>query len=49
MPITTKEKRKQLIRDGYCIFENVLPPEMVNKLNDMSEWTIAQEDPAHFD
>ena len=49
MPITTKEIRKQLIRDGYCIFENVLPPEMVNKLNAMSEWTIAREDPAHFD
>ena len=49
MPINAKEKRVQLIREGYCIFENVLPPEMVNKLNDMSEWIIAQEDPAHFD
>ena len=49
MPITAKEKREQLIREGYCIFENVLPPEMVNKLNAMSEWTIAREDPAHFD
>ncbi len=49
MPITAKDKREQLIRDGYCIFENVLQPEMVTKLNAMSEWTIAQEDPAHFD
>ncbi|MDE0040399.1 MAG: phytanoyl-CoA dioxygenase family protein [Candidatus Poribacteria bacterium] len=49
MPITAKEKREQLIREGYCIFENVLEPEMVAKLNAMSEWTIAQEDPAHFD
>ena len=49
MPITAKEKREQLIREGFCIFENVLPPEMVAKLNAMSEWTIAQEDPAHFD
>ena len=49
MPITAKEKRQQLIREGYCIFENVLEPEMVAKLNAMSEWTIAQEDPAHFD
>ena len=49
MPIIAKEKREQLIRDGYCTFENVLPPEMVAKLNAMSEWTIAQEDPAHFD
>ena len=49
MPIIAKEKREQLIRDGYCIFENVLGPEMVAKLNAMSEWTIVQEDPAHFD
>lgn len=49
MPVTAKEKREQLIREGYCIFENVLSPEMVTKLNTMSEWTIAQEDPAHFD
>ena len=49
MPITAKDKREQLIREGYCIFENVLEPEMVAKLNAMSEWTIAQEDPAHFD
>ena len=49
MPATAKEKREQLIREGYCIFENVLAPEMVTKLNAMSEWTIAQEDPAHFD
>jgi hypothetical protein len=49
MPIIAKKKREQLIREGYCIFENVLPPEMVAKLNAMSEWTIAREDPAHFD
>ena len=49
MPITAKDKREQLIREGYCIFENVLQSEMVAKLNAMSEWTIAQEDSAHFD
>ena len=49
MPIIAKDKREQLIHDGYCTFENVLAPEMVAKLNAMSEWTIAQEDPAHFD
>lgn len=25
MPIVAKEKREQLIREGFCIFENVLP------------------------
>ena len=37
------------MREGFCIFENVLESEMVAKLNAMSEWTIVQEDPAHFE
>ncbi|MEM7028579.1 MAG: phytanoyl-CoA dioxygenase family protein [Chloroflexota bacterium] len=49
MAINNQEKRDQLIRDGFCIIENVLEPEMVTKLNHMSTWTIAQEDEAHFE
>ena len=49
MPIAAIEKRRQLISQGFCVFENVLEPEMVAKLNEMSEWTIAQEDPKHFE
>lgn len=49
MSIVASEKREQLIREGFCIFENVLEPEMVAKLNATGEWTIAQEDPEHFD
>ena len=49
MPTPAGEKRAQLMRDGFCIFENVLEPEMVAKLNAMSEWTIAQEDAEHFE
>ena len=41
MPIVATEKREQLIREGFCVFENVLEPEMIVKLNAMSEWTIA--------
>ena len=48
MPITASAQREQLIRDGFCVFEQVLEPETVARLNAMSEWTIAQEDPAHF-
>ena len=48
MPITAPAERGQLIRDGFCVFEQVLDPETVARLNAMSEWTIAQEDPAHF-
>jgi ectoine hydroxylase-related dioxygenase (phytanoyl-CoA dioxygenase family) len=47
--ITAKEKKEQLINEGFCVFENVLDPEMADKLNAMSEWTIAQEDPVHFE
>ena len=49
MPIAAKEKRNQLMRDGFCIFENVLAPEMVAELNTMSEWMIAQQDEDHFE
>ena len=49
MPIIAREKRDQLMREGFCTFENVLTPEMVAKLNAMSEWMIAQEDAAHFE
>ena len=49
MAIAAREKREQLISEGFCVFENVLKPEMVAKLNAMSEWTIAQVEPAHFE
>lgn len=49
MPITAVEKRSRLIRDGFCVIENVLDSEMVAKLNEMSEWTIAQEEAEHFE
>ena len=48
MRIREQAKREQLIRDGFCIFENVLDAGTVAKLNAMSEWTISQEDPEHF-
>ena len=41
MPVIAPAKREQLIRDGFCVFEQVLDPETVARLNAMSEWTIA--------
>ena len=35
--ITNDEKREQLLRDGYCKFEGVLPPEMVARLGAASD------------
>jgi hypothetical protein len=49
MPIVAGEKLEHLMREGFCIFENVLEPEFVAKLNAMSEWTIAHEAPEHFE
>ena len=49
MPIREQAKREQLMRDGFCVFENVLDAGTVAKLNAMSEWTIAQEDAEHFE
>lgn len=48
-PIAAREQREQLMSEGFCIFEKVLEPEMIATLNAMSEWTIAQEDSAHFE
>ena len=48
MRIREQAKRERLIRDGFCTFENVLDAGTVAKLNAMSEWTISQEDPEHF-
>ena len=38
MTITAVEKRTQLMRDGFCIFENVLEPEMVPKRMMATKW-----------
>ena len=49
MPIREQAKREQLMRDGFCVFENVLDADTLANLNAMSEWTIAQEEPEHFE
>ena len=48
MPISAAAEREQLIRDGFCVFEQVLDADTVAGLNEMSEWTLAQVDPSHF-
>lgn len=30
-------KREQLLQDGYCRFENILPPDMIERLRDATE------------
>ena len=33
-PQVAREKREQMLRDGYCAIENVVPPEMIEELRD---------------
>lgn len=49
MRVREQAKRQRLMHDGFCVFENVLDAGTVAKLNTMSEWTIAQEEPGHFE
>ena len=49
MPIVATEERQQLMSEGFCVFKDVLDPQTVANLNAMSEWTIAQEEPDHFE
>lgn len=48
MTITAPEKRTQLIEKGYCVFENVLTPDMVARVNDVSNRLLDAQTPEHF-
>jgi len=41
-------KRAQFERDGFYIFENVLEPSLVDRLNSLSDDILAQQDLEHF-
>ena len=43
------DKQAQLIRDGYCVFEQVLTPEMLARVRDASDGLLAAQSAEHFD
>ena len=51
MTITTTadNKKAQLIRDGYCVFEQVLTQEMLARVRAASDGLLAAQSPEHFD
>ena len=49
MPPENIAKLQQLTRDGFCLVEAVLPPEMIERLRDVSEQMLARQDEAHFE
>ena len=42
-------KREQLIQDGFCVFENVLTPEMVKRTNAVSNRLLDAQDAEYFE
>ncbi len=49
MKTIRSEKRERFIRDGYCLFENILEPEMVARLRSCSDEILAQQEKEHFE
>ena len=47
--IRTTPKRAQFERDGFYTFHNVLRPEMIARLTEASDRTLATQDAAHFE
>ncbi len=44
-----RDKKAQLIRDGYCVFEQVLSPEMLARVRAASDGLLAAQSAEHFD
>ena len=46
--IETK-KREQFARDGYCLFRNILDPELITRLGAVSDSILGEQDREHFE
>ena len=46
---SAREEQAQLIRDGYCVFEQVLSPEMLARVRAASDGLIEAQPSEHFD
>lgn len=40
-----RDKRRQLLEDGFCVFEQVLSPEMLDRLRRVTDELLAAQDP----
>jgi ectoine hydroxylase-related dioxygenase (phytanoyl-CoA dioxygenase family) len=41
----TSTQRARLLEDGYCVVERILPPEMLERLRDVTDNLVAKQDP----
>ena len=49
-PKVALEKREQMIREGYCVIENILTEEFLQELHDAEKYELLEEDyPFMFD
>ena len=48
MSAEKNHRRDQFARDGYYICENVLEPDLVDRLNELSDQILDQQPPEHF-
>ena len=44
----TSQQRKQFERDGFYVFKNILDDTFIDRLNDVSNAVLAQQEAAHF-
>ena len=49
MKINDSEIQNQFIHDGFCVFRNILEPELIDKLRRITGEALAQQEDAHFE
>ena len=49
MTTVDTEKQQRFLTDGSFLFENVLDPQLITKLNNISEEVLARQEQAHFE
>ena len=49
MTTVDTEKQQRFLTDGFFLFENVLDPQLITKLNNISEEVLARQEQTHFE
>ena len=49
MKIIDSDMQKQFMSDGFCVFRNMLEPELVDTLRGITDDVLAQQEEAHFE
>ena len=43
------DKRRQLLRDGFCLFEQILDPDLLKQTREISDTLLDGQPPEHFE